>query len=366
MKKAITLLIILVVMSAGVVNGFDTTLTTYQPSAANSQGCGSMWSSAPTTNLMNVSGMTLSTISVGRGICYFDFSDLPDDITLYNVMFEAKQNLASSGSEVTIYRIDRQDTVWSQLTWNIYKTGSSWESAGCNGVYDYVTTDHEHTAVPGNGNWFSIDCSNITRKAYNDTNKKVWLKLITNAVAPNYDRFVASGSGSVAADRPKLKIWWYRNHPTLTVSKTGGGQGTVTSSPSGIDCGATCSYNFDVDTDVTLTPVAVTGCSFTGWSGACTGSGACVVAMGSPKSVTANFEFTGCPSGSSGDVNVTQLGGTDVTGAQIVDTTNSALKVNVVAGGGSGMQQSDVWGVISLLAGCLMGLCFVASVRVFG
>jgi len=31
---------------------------------------------------------------------------------------------------------------------------------------------------------------------------------------------------------------------TLTVSKSGTGSGTVTSSPAGINCGSTCSYNF--------------------------------------------------------------------------------------------------------------------------
>src|SRR5438093_441231 len=35
--------------------------------------------------------------------------------------------------------------------------------------------------------------------------------------------------------------------------------------------------------------MAISGYQFTGWSGACTGTGACSVAMTSDKSVTANF-----------------------------------------------------------------------------
>ena len=41
--------------------------------------------------------------------------------------------------------------------------------------------------------------------------------------------------------------------PTLTVSKTGTGTGSVSSSPVGITCGATCSNSFDYGTSVTLT-----------------------------------------------------------------------------------------------------------------
>lgn len=65
--------------------------------------------------------------------------------------------------------------------------------------------------------------------------------------------------------------------------------GTVTSSPSGINCGSTCTYNYEADTSVTLTPAANSGYTFAGWSGACTGSGSCVVTMTDNRSVTATF-----------------------------------------------------------------------------
>lgn len=54
---------------------------------------------------------------------------------------------------------------------------------------------------------------------------------------------------------------------TLTISKAGTGTGTVTSSPAGISCGATCSYDFTLDEVVTLTATADTDSSFAGWSG---------------------------------------------------------------------------------------------------
>ncbi len=88
----------------------------------------------------------------------------------------------------------------------------------------------------------------------------------------------------------------------LTVVPTGGtGTGTVTSSPIGIDCGATCSASFAPDTQVTLTAAPAAGSTFTGWSGGCSGSSlTCVVTMSGPTSVTATFALipsSGCPGG---------------------------------------------------------------------
>ena len=77
--------------------------------------------------------------------------------------------------------------------------------------------------------------------------------------------------------------------PTLTVNKSGTGAGTVTSAPTGIDCGETCSATFDKDTPVTLAASATLGSTFAGWSGACTGTGTCKVTMSADKAVGASF-----------------------------------------------------------------------------
>lgn len=77
----------------------------------------------------------------------------------------------------------------------------------------------------------------------------------------------------------------------LTVIKSG--QGTVTSSPAGINCGSDCTENYPTNTSVTLTANPATGRIFTGWSvaggGSCPGRGTCNVVMNAPKTVTANF-----------------------------------------------------------------------------
>jgi hypothetical protein len=76
---------------------------------------------------------------------------------------------------------------------------------------------------------------------------------------------------------------------SLTVNKSGTGSGTVTSNPAGINCGATCVFAYASGQSVTLTPTPASGYDFSSWSGACTGSEACIVTMDAAKSVTANF-----------------------------------------------------------------------------
>ena len=77
---------------------------------------------------------------------------------------------------------------------------------------------------------------------------------------------------------------------TLTVTKAGSGSGTVTSSPPGIDCGATCSHAFARGTSITLTASAASGSVFAGWSGGgCSGTGTCTLATSGDTTVTATF-----------------------------------------------------------------------------
>jgi hypothetical protein len=98
----------------------------------------------------------------------------------------------------------------------------------------------------------------------------------------------------------------------LSVAKTGSGNGTVTSNPAGINCGADCLQSYTAGTVVTLAATPAAGSSFSGWSGACTGTGSCSVTMSESRSVTAAFDLvpdntppnttiTGGPAGETAD-----------------------------------------------------------------
>ena len=92
------------------------------------------------------------------------------------------------------------------------------------------------------------------------------------------DSVFADASDVAAADCEQVLL-----PLTLTVTRAGTGTGGVSSSPAGIDCGADCSEIYDSGTVVTLTAAASAGSTFAGWSGACSGSGACVVTMAPPR-----------------------------------------------------------------------------------
>lgn len=77
---------------------------------------------------------------------------------------------------------------------------------------------------------------------------------------------------------------------TLSITNSGAGTGTVTSNPSGINCGTACTAALTAGTTVILTAAASPGSVFAGWSGfPCTGTGTCTVALNANTAVTATF-----------------------------------------------------------------------------
>jgi hypothetical protein len=79
----------------------------------------------------------------------------------------------------------------------------------------------------------------------------------------------------------------------LRVTLTGPGEGTVTSSPPGIDCptaNSPCDAPYFANQTVTLTAAPDSGWAFGGWGGPCSGTGTtCQVSMSQAQSVTADF-----------------------------------------------------------------------------
>lgn len=76
---------------------------------------------------------------------------------------------------------------------------------------------------------------------------------------------------------------------SVTVTKAGDGQGTVRADNGSLACGSICQANYSSGTRVTLSALASVGSAFTGWSGACTGTESCTLAISATTSVTATF-----------------------------------------------------------------------------
>jgi parallel beta-helix repeat protein len=87
---------------------------------------------------------------------------------------------------------------------------------------------------------------------------------------------------SPSAEQPQMSV--------LSINRVG--QGTVGSTPNGIDCGADCSGSYTKNTEVTLHAAAAQGHQFAGWSGVgvdCAGTGDCSVMLDQSKSLVATF-----------------------------------------------------------------------------
>jgi hypothetical protein len=135
----------------------------------------------------------------------------------------------------------------------------------------------------------------------------------------------AAEGGAGCADRVWIdSVSLPSNNVALSVTKTGGGTGTVTSVPAGISCGGTCSASFASGTAVTLTAAPAGGSLFLGWTGGgCSGTGTCQVTLNAATTVTANFVVqAGTPTGAANPTTV-DFGG------QSMQTTSAPVNVTL-------------------------------------
>jgi hypothetical protein len=172
-------------------------------------------------------------------------------------------------------------------------------------VYRTANAGATWTSVSGNlpnlPTWSVQIDTDANRTAYvsNDTG-------VYSSPSP-YSTWTAYGSGLANAQGFDLRLnsslhllavathgrgaWEILTPPTqFTLTVTTQGNGTVTSSPPGINCGTACTTTYPASTSVTLTASAASGSSFSNWIGCDSSSGAtCMVDMTAARSVTATF-----------------------------------------------------------------------------
>ncbi|MEZ5419375.1 MAG: hypothetical protein R2708_18830 [Vicinamibacterales bacterium] len=120
---------------------------------------------------------------------------------------------------------------------------------------------------------------------------------------------------------------------SVVVSLVGGGR--ISSDDKLIDCGSKCAASYAAGAQVTLTARANRGSAFSGWNGACAGTGPCTVAANGIVNVGAVFAAT--PSGGGGG------GGSTGGGGGGGSTATRTLSVKTA--GGKGLLTSDVGGI---------------------
>ncbi len=189
----------------------------------------------------------------------------------------------------------------------------------------YGGSGTEVTAVPNTGYHFVSWSDGILTAARTDTNVVADVSVTANFTQNEYTLTINSAYGSVSVNDPAP--YHYSDSVILTMGTVD--PGYTFTGWSGSGCGGTGSctvtfsgnmevtanftqnaYTLDITIDpsasgtvvrlpdqptytynqqVTLTPTPADGWSFSAWSGACTGGGACVVTMGDNRTVTATF-----------------------------------------------------------------------------
>lgn len=147
----------------------------------------------------------------------------------------------------------------------------------------------------------AIDCGSTCTGSFVDVTDPLYMPVTFSATPDPGSTFdgwggACSGSGGCTID-PVERLASYSVTATFSIIPASSyplavgrnGEGTVTSAPAGIDCGSSCSASFDTGSTVSLTAMPAAGWSFSGWSGACSGTGGCSVGINGPKSVTATF-----------------------------------------------------------------------------
>jgi RHS repeat-associated protein len=95
-------------------------------------------------------------------------------------------------------------------------------------------------------------------------------------------------TGLAQADNNKRPPKAPHKTAVLKVTQAGTGEAMIMSTPSGIECGATCRAEFTAKSQVTLTATAEAGSAFQRWGGACHGTApTCIVTLKEAQHVTA-------------------------------------------------------------------------------
>ena len=148
---------------------------------------------------------------VHRGILEFDISDIPTmatfsqgDLLLYYYLYYLSD---PTGKSIWAYKLTRTDWVELEATWNIYKTGSYWTTAGG----DYVTSNPAggNTTFPSSYGWMTWDIQAIVENAYDTSNNVEILVRFNNENLSGPDSHCYFYSKEYTGDtslRPKLTV----------------------------------------------------------------------------------------------------------------------------------------------------------------
>ncbi len=301
----------IVTIPGGAANGLGTIGTTGANPGDGASASFTVSGTGPTTQTLTVDkagsgtgGVTSSPAGIDCGAtCQHSFN-AGDSVTLAATAgagstFTGWSGSGCSGTGTCNVSMTQAREVTATFALNAYTVTVSKSGDGSGGV----------TSSPG-----GINCGSVCRFDFSyNTLVTLTAPAATGSTFAGWSGEGCSGTGTcilTMSQARSVTATFTLNTYALTISKAGSGSGGVTSSPVGIDCGATCQYQFNSGDSVTLIATADAGSTFTGWSGdGCSGTGTCIVSMAQARSVTATFAVSYRPDGLLADATGAFVGG---------------------------------------------------------
>lgn len=129
---------------------------TIQPSNADTY----IYEADKTSNYGTDQNFYIGPLTNNRARCpiKFDFSAVvPTGATITLATLSVYASSSPSGRTITAYRLLRTDWVETQATWNIYKTGNNWTTAGAlSDGNDFTSTNSATASSLGSAGWLNF------------------------------------------------------------------------------------------------------------------------------------------------------------------------------------------------------------------
>lgn len=204
-----------------------------------------------------------------------------------------------SGLSLNVFAlvIDRLNTniIYAGTDTGVFKSingGGNWSASGLANTHITVLaidpSDPKFIYAGTDGGVFESTDGGANWNAINNglTNTKV----TSLAIDPSNPDIIYAGTDGGGV----FKLTSSGGPPTLHVTRSGTGNGTVTSNPPGINCGSECKASFADGAIVTLAASADAASTFTGWSGGgCSGTDPCTITLNNNTTLEASFALSG-------------------------------------------------------------------------
>lgn len=235
-------------------------------------------------------GVYGQALEVGK-VTTYTITNLQAGLTYYFALtaYDLNGNESYPSKEVSKYITDSSlDVTPPSISLTSPTNGST-----LSGKVDITATATDNTGVKGVQ--FQINGTNVGAE---DTTSPFSIQWDTTGVAPGQyaltaiARDVAGNSTSSTASTITI------SSPLSILSVSVDGSGSVTSSPTGVLCtSGTCSASYSTGSTITLIAKSSKRWNFAGWSGACSGTGECVVQLLTNQFVGATFSKGGTGGG---------------------------------------------------------------------